>query len=91
LKLLRSGTLPIIAADRRQARTVMRYVKALLDVPMLRAMVERETADAIDLSNRVTIEVHTASWRAIRGYTLIGAVCDEIAFWPSDDAATTGC
>ena len=54
---------------------------------MLRPLIERETADAIDLSNKVTLEVHTASWRAIRGYTLIGAVCDEIAFWPADDAA----
>ena len=34
------GTLPIIAADRRQARTVMRYVNGLLDgCPMLARLV----------------------------------------------------
>lgn len=65
----------------------MRYVKALLEVPLMRPLIERETADAIDLTNRITIEVHTASWRAIRGYTLVGCICDEIAFWPADDAA----
>ena len=52
---------------------------------MLRRMVERETAEGFDLTNRVTIEVHTASFRAVRGYTLAGAICDEVAFWPQED------
>jgi hypothetical protein len=81
------GTLPVIAADRKQARTVMRYITGFLDaVPMLRQMVASRTKETIELSNRVTIEVHTASFRAVRGYSLIGVVCDEIAFWPTDDA-----
>ncbi len=82
------GTLPIVAADRKQARTILRYVIGFLDaVPMLAKMVEARTAETITLSNRVVIEVHTASWRTLRGYTLVGAICDEIAFWRSEDAA----
>jgi hypothetical protein len=82
------GTLPIIAADRQQARTVFRYVSGLLDgSPMLSRLIERQTADAIDLTNNVTIEVHTASFRAVRGYTVVGAVLDEVAFWRSEDSA----
>jgi hypothetical protein len=82
------GTVPLIAADRRQARTLMRYVQGLIHgCPMLARMVERETAEQIDLSNRVTIEIHTASWRGLRGYTVCGAVLDEVAFWRSDDSA----
>ncbi len=83
------GTLMVIAADRRQARTVLRYIRGLLDTtPPLAAMVERCIAESIDLTNGVTIEVHTASFRAVRGYTLIGAVCDEVAFWPTaEDSA----
>lgn len=33
----------------------------------------------------VTIEVHVASFRSTRGYTLIGALCDEIAYWPTSE------
>jgi hypothetical protein len=82
------GTLPVIAADRRQARTVMRYIVGFLDaVPMLKRMVANRTKETIELTNRVTIEVHTANFRAVRGYSLIGVVCDEIAFWSTDDGA----
>jgi len=81
------GTLAIIAADRQQARTVHRYVAGLLDeAPMLARLIERQTADAIDLTNRVTIEIHTASFRSVRGYSIVGAVLDEVAFWRSEDS-----
>ena len=80
------GTLMVIAVDRRQARTVLRYIRALLsEVPMLKRMIERETAESFDLTNFVTIEVHVASFRSTRGYTLIGALCDEIAYWPTSE------
>jgi hypothetical protein len=82
------GTIVVIAADRRQARTIFRYVRGLLkNVPMLRHMIERETAEAFDLTNSVTIEIQTASFRSTRGYTLIAALLDELAFWRSDDSA----
>ena len=82
------GTLPIIAADRKQARNVFGYVTGLLDgSPMLARMVANRTAESIELTNGVTIEVHTASFRSIRGYTVVAAVLDEVAFWRSDDSA----
>jgi hypothetical protein len=82
------GTVMLLAADRRQARTLMRYVVGMLDaVPMLGAMVMNRTAESVELSNRVVIEVHTASFRAVRGYTVVAAICDEIAFWRSEDSA----
>ena len=82
------GTIMVIAADRRQARTIFRYIRGLLrGAEMLSRLIERETADQIDLQNAVTIEVQTASFKTVRGYTVIAALCDELAFWPSDDAA----
>jgi hypothetical protein len=74
-------TIMTIAADRRQARVVLRYIIGLLEaVPILAAPVERRTAEAIHLANRVTIEVHTTSFRTTRGYTLAAAICDEVAY-----------
>ena len=82
------GTIMIIAADKKQARTIYRYARALLrEVPMLKALIERDTAEQIDLKSGVTIEILTASFRTVRGYTLIAALCDEIAFWRSDESA----
>ena len=82
------GTVMVIAADRKQARVIYRYATALLhEVPMLKAMIQRETAEAIELTNGIRIEILTASFRTVRGYTLIAALCDEIAFWRSDESA----
>jgi hypothetical protein len=83
------GIVMLIAADRRQARVLHRYIAALLaQRPEFAAMVERQTAEALQLNNGITIEIHTASFRSVRGYTLVAAVCDEIAFWPiGEDAA----
>jgi hypothetical protein len=54
---------------------------------MLARMIVRETADSFDLVNNTTIEVHVASFRGVRGYAIVAALCDELAFWPTDDAA----
>ena len=82
------ATVMVIAADRRQARVVFRYIVGLLEeCSMLLGLVQRRTAETIDLTNGVTIEVHTASFRSTRGYTIAAAVCDEIAFWRSDLSA----
>ena len=34
-----------------------------------------------------SIEVHTASFRTVRGYTVCAALLDEIAFWRSEESA----
>jgi hypothetical protein len=81
------ATVMVIAADRRQARTVHRYVRGLINGnPMLQRMVLRETEEIIELNNRSVIEIATASFRRTRGYTISCAILDEIAFWMSDGA-----
>lgn len=82
------ATVMLLAADRKQARSVFRYISGLIDSnPMLNAMVVREDKESIELSNRTAIEVHTASFRATRGYTVSFCCCDEVAFWRSEDSA----
>jgi hypothetical protein len=81
------ATIMIIAADRKQARVVLRYIRGLLCAPPIVKMVTREWAEGFDLNNRVTIEVHTASFSTTRGYTVVAALLDEIAFWGGDDSS----
>ena len=82
------ATVMVLAADRKQARSVFRYITGLLHSnPMLEAMIIREDKEAVELSNRTAIEVHTASFRAVRGYTVACCIADEIAFWRSEDSA----
>jgi hypothetical protein len=79
------GTVMVMAGDRRQARVVFGYIRAMLgDNPVFARLIKGETAESITLSNRVRIEVHTASYKSIRGYTVLAAVLDEIAVWQSD-------
>ncbi len=83
------ATILVLATDRKQARVIMRYVRGLITgTPLLAAILKGEPrAEGLDLTNGVTIEVATASYRATRGYTIVAALCDELAFWPTDDLA----
>ncbi len=82
------ATIMVLAADRKQARTVMRYISGLLDSnPMLKRLIVSQGRESIELSNRCVIEVGTASFRSVRGYTLACVIADEIAFWRSDESA----
>ena len=82
------ATVMVLAADRKQARAAFRYISGLLHSnPMLERMIVREDKEAIELSNRTVIEVHTASFRAVRGYTVACCIADEVAFWRSEDSA----
>ncbi len=82
------ATIAVLAADRRQARSIFRFTVGLLKaVDMLADLIEEETADTITLRNRVTIEIATASFRVTRGYSFAAVLADEIAFWRSDDSA----
>jgi hypothetical protein len=80
------GTVKVIATDRKQARVIHRYCRALLrQVPAFTSLINRETDDEIVLNNRITIEIQTASFRSVRGFTCIAVLADEIAFWRSDE------
>tara|TARA_R110002124_G_scaffold239494_1_gene404677 strand:+ start:7033 stop:8439 length:1407 start_codon:yes stop_codon:yes gene_type:complete len=81
------ATCMVIAADRKQARAVMRYITGMVDNnPMLSAMVVHQNSEAIEFDNSTVIEVHTASHKAVRGYTLAIVIMDECAFWHVEGA-----
>lgn len=81
------AVIPIIAADRRQARQVLGYLKGLAQLPEFQKYVSRILKERIELHNRVNLEVVTANYRTVRGFTCPAVVCDEIAFWLTDEGS----
>lgn len=81
------STVFVIAADRKQARSVMRYIRGMIESnQLLQSMVVKDSQESIELSNRTVIEIMTAGFKGIRGYSVGCAILDEIAFW-SDGGA----
>ncbi len=82
------GVVMVVATDRQQARVVFSYLAAFFDhIPPLARLVQRRTRDAIHLSNRISIEIHTCSYRSIRGRTVVCFIGDEVAFWKDEQSA----
>jgi hypothetical protein len=80
------ATIQIIAADRRQSRVALRYLRSLITQhPLLKQLVQREGVDEIALSCHTIIEVTTASFRATRGYSVAAILADEVAFWRDEE------
>ena len=83
-----TGTIKVIGVDRRQSRVIYRFAVALLtNVPALASLVVRQSDEEIELSNGVVIEIQTASFRSIRGFTIIALLIDEIAYLRNDDTS----
>jgi hypothetical protein len=76
-----TGTIKIIATDKKQTKVIYWYCRALLlEVPSIEEMVTKETEEQIELSNGVTIEIQSASFRSVRGYTLIAGCATRLPF-----------
>ena len=82
------GVVQLLAVDRAQARVCLGYLKAMFRQPMLARLVERETAEGVELANRISVEITTNDQRRVRGRTVIAAIFDEVAFWRAGDSAT---
>lgn len=83
------GRLPVMATATNTAKEAFNYLLGIFtEVPMFADILDGEpTQDTIRLSNRVDILVTPASFKTVRGSTLVAAVCDEIAFWHIENAA----
>jgi len=82
------GWVFIIANDRAQAKIIKGYISGILNSnDMFRKLIERELQWEIELKNGVGITVKTCNFRTIRGYTVLAAICEEIAFWRDEYSA----
>jgi hypothetical protein len=81
------ATIMVLASDKKQAQSIFRYLKGFLSVPLLAGLIERETAEVLELTNGVSLEVTTASFKTLRGRTVAAALADESCFWNTDDGS----
>ena len=82
------GVLLIIAPDQKQATICLDYITAAFEAsPILRQLIEGRTQGTLRLTNKVDIEVRAGYFRHLRGPTYIGVVCDEVAFFHSENSA----
>jgi len=81
------GLVLVVAQNQRAARIVLDYAEACFDAaPALRALVVSRNNESIQLNTGVQLEVRWQSFRAVRGFTLLAAICDEVAYWWSEDS-----
>ena len=81
-----TGYIMILATDKAQATVVLNYIKEILRLPIFKGYVINETREEIQLKNNIIISVHTCSYRSLRGYSILAAICDEAAFWRIEGA-----
>jgi hypothetical protein len=72
-----------------QSQIIYRYTLAFLESsPILRQKIIDANASEIRLENNVVISTHPASYRTVRGRTLLAVVGDESAYWRSDESSS---
>ena len=82
------GLLLLIAQDKRAAKISLDYIEgAFQSRPLLSQLVKERKRDELELTNGIIIEVRAPTLRGVRGTTCIACICDEIAFWRSDESA----
>jgi len=81
------GVIPVVAADREQARNTLAYLKGLTHHPLVKPHVLRALKDSVEFRTGATVKVTTASWRTTRGFTMLDAVLEEAAFYSVEGSA----
>ena len=82
------GVIPLLAASMQQAASAFAFITGIFAAsPNLMDLVDGESSDTLSLKTGIDISVRPASFRTVRGITAIAVICDEIAFWRSDDSA----
>ena len=82
------GWVFVIANDKNQAGIIKKYISGILHGNrLLKARLENETKEEIELKGSVGIAVKPCSYRTLRGYTLLAAILEEMAFYRSEDSA----
>jgi hypothetical protein len=67
-----TGVVLCLGPSKDQSNIVLNYLEGVLrQSPALSKLVRRRTSESIELSNRITIDVRSASFRRLRGQTCV--------------------
>jgi len=81
-----TGIVLLLAQNMRQAKVVKGYIEGKIErSPILRRHVVTTRAQEIELDNGITIAIYPSDFRSIRGLSVVSCICDEIAFWWTED------
>jgi len=76
------GHIFIIANDRQQAQIIKKYISGIMNSKaVFRNLIKDDLQWQIILKNNIVISVKTANFRAVRGYTILAVIAEEISFW----------
>jgi len=78
----------LIAPRTYQAQIAFRFIRAYLEnSPLLSGRIRKVRRNEIDLANNITIGCYPCSYVAVRGISIVAAVCDELGFWWHEETA----
>ncbi len=82
------GELPMVSIcspTKDQSAIILSYARAALGSPMLDEAVTNDIGGQFRLANGITIRVLTGTFKAVRSYTQIAVIVDEVAFFNSSE------
>lgn len=77
----------VTSKDKDDAQTIHSFVAGILAARSLAHLKTDDITERITLSNKVEIVTRAAKLSAGRSKTIVCALLDEIAFWPTDESA----
>jgi hypothetical protein len=75
------GVVILIGSDRKQAKILRRYCRALVATPMIREEVARGTDEILEFKNGAALEVCTNDAGTVRGRSVLALLGTEVSFW----------
>lgn len=78
-----TGMVSIISPSKKQGRIIKNYSRAIFDTtPLLEnEVVPGGNKESFQLENGILFEILVGDWRAVRGYTLLACILDELCFF----------
>ena len=82
------GYAMLIAPAKYQAKIALRFIREHLNSSsLLKSYVASERRDELELTNGICIVCYPCSYVAVRGVSVVCAICDEVAFWRHEETA----